>query len=47
MTRYCFARSTDAPVLPPSEVLKLYVMFAGTGAVVPAIVFVLYLIPMM
>jgi hypothetical protein len=44
---YCFLSSTEAPVAPPSDVEKLYVMFAGTGALAPTIDFVWYLIPMM
>ena len=44
---YCSFNSTDPPVVPPSEVAKLYVMFAGTGAIVPAIDLLLNLIPMM
>ena len=34
-------------MLPPSDVVKLYVMLAGTGAVVPAMEFVEYLMLMM
>src|SRR5580765_2325216 len=45
--RYPFFRSTDAPVLPPSDVTKLNVMSAGTGAIVPDSDLVWYLIEMM
>src|SRR5262249_34182638 len=41
---YCLTSCTDAPVVPPSDVAKLYVMFAGFGAAAPAIDLESYLI---